>query len=255
MSAEAVPAPAPPAASAVTLRRIAIVPAYNEERNIGRLLDELRLLDPDLEVVVVSDGSRDGTADVARAHGAHVVTLPYNLGIGGAVQTGYRFAWEGGYDLAVRLDGDGQHDPLQLAPLVALVAGGDADIAIGSRFLEQGGYRSSAARRIGIRILATVVSAIARKRLTDTTSGFQALNRRAIGLFAADLPLDYPEVEGLVMAVRHGLRVSEAPVTMREREHGSSSISALASVYYMVKVLLAVFIDLFRPADRSKIQA
>jgi hypothetical protein len=126
------------------------------------------------------------------------------------------------------------------------VAAGEADLAIGSRFLAAGGYRSSAARRIGIRVLARVVSWIAHQRLTDTTSGFQALNRRAICVFAADLPLDYPEVEGLVMALRHQIRVKEVPVTMREREHGRSSISALGSVYYMIKVLLALFVDLFR---------
>ncbi len=167
-------------------------------------------------------------------------------GSAGAVQTGFRFAWEGGYELAVRLDGDGQHDPSQLRAIVAPVVADEADLAIGSRFLESGGYRSSAARRFGIRVLARVVSWIARQRLTDTTSGFQALNRKTIRLFAADLPHDYPEVEGLVMAIRHHLRVQEVPVTMREREHGRSSIGTLASVYYMFKVLLAVFVDLFR---------
>jgi glycosyltransferase involved in cell wall biosynthesis len=174
------------------------------------------------------------------------VRLPFNLGIGGAVQTGFRFAWEGGYELAMRLDGDGQHDPAQLRDVVGPVIAGEADFAIGSRFIGAGGYRSSAARRIGIRVLAWVVSRITRQKLTDTTSGFQAANRRTIGLFAADLPHDYPEVEGLVMAIRHGIRVREVPVTMREREHGHSSIGTLGSVYYMIKVLLAVFVDLFR---------
>jgi hypothetical protein len=240
------PAPALSSGPLAAVRRIAVVPAFNEERNIGPLLAELAALDPDLEVVVVSDGSTDRTAQVASAAGAHVVSLPFNLGIGGAVQTGFRFAWEGGYELAVRLDGDGQHDPSQLPAIVAPVVAGDADLAIGSRFLESGGYRSSAARRFGIRVLARVVSFIAHERLTDTTSGFQALNRRAIRLFAADLPRDYPEVEGLVMAIRHHLRVKEVPVTMREREHGRSSIGSLTSVYYMFKVLLAIFVDLFR---------
>lgn len=228
------------------VRRIAILPAYNEERNIARLLDELCALDAGLDVVVVSDGSTDRTAEVARAHGAHVVRLPFNLGIGGAVQTGYRYAWEEGYELAVRLDGDGQHDPAELRTLVEPVVAGQADLAVGSRFVAGGGYRSSAARRVGIRILARVVSLIARQRLTDTTSGFQACNRRAIGVYAADLPHDYPEVEGMVMAIKHRIRVVEVPVTMREREHGRSSIGALASIYYMVKILLALFVDLFR---------
>jgi glycosyltransferase involved in cell wall biosynthesis len=246
MSTEVSTAPVKRGAPLATVRRVAVVPAYNEERSLPGLLAELRALDPGLEVVVVSDGSTDRTAEVAAGAGAHVVSLPFNLGIGGAVQTGFRFAWEGGYELAVRLDGDGQHDPSQLRTVVAPVVAGEADLAIGSRFLTAGGYQSSAARRFGIRVLARVVSWIAHERLTDTTSGFQALNRKAIGLFAADLPRDYPEVEGLVMAIRHKLRVKEVPVTMREREHGRSSIGSLASVYYMIKVLLAVFVDLFR---------
>jgi glycosyltransferase involved in cell wall biosynthesis len=227
-------------------RRVAIVPAYNEERNVGRVIDELRALDPGLDVVVVSDGSSDRTADVAAGRGAHVIRLPFNLGIGGAVQTGFRHAWEERYELAVRLDGDGQHDPGELRALVAPVVAGEADLAVGSRFVAGGGYRSSAARRIGIRILARIVSLIARQRLTDTTSGFQACNRRAIAVYAADLPHDYPEVEGMVMAIKHRIRLVEVPVTMREREHGRSSIGALASIYYMVKILLALFVDLFR---------
>jgi glycosyltransferase involved in cell wall biosynthesis len=246
MSTELAGAPAAQGAPLATVSRIAIVPAFNEERNIGRLLGELRLIDPGLEVVVISDGSTDRTAEVALAAGAHVVRLPFNIGIGGAVQTGFRYAWEGGYELAVRLDGDGQHDPGQLGAVVAPVVTGEADIAIGSRFMGEGGYRSSAARRVGIRVLARAVSLITHQRLTDTTSGFQALNRRAIALYAADLPHDYPEVEGIVMAIRHKIRVREVPVTMREREHGHSSIGALASVYYMIKVLLAIFVDSFR---------
>ncbi len=246
MSTEIMGSAAVEGAPLAAVRRIAIVPAFNEEQNIGRLLDELRGVDPDLEVVVVCDGSTDRTVEVATARGAHVVRLPFNVGIGGAVQTGFRYAWERGYELAVRLDGDGQHDPAQLAALVAPVVAGEADIAIGSRFIGDGGYRSSAARRIGIRVLARAVSLITRQRLTDTTSGFQALNRRAIAIYAADLPHDYPEVEGVVMAIRRGIRVREVPVTMREREHGRSSIGTLASVYYMVKVLLAIFVDSFR---------
>jgi glycosyltransferase involved in cell wall biosynthesis len=238
--------PAQRSGVATGLRRIAIVPAYNEERNIGRVIDELRVYDDGLDVVVVSDGSVDRTAAVAAAHGAHVVVLPFNLGIGGAVQTGFRYAWEHGYQLAVRCDGDAQHDPAELPKVVAPVLAGEADIAVGSRFAGSEGYRSSATRRIGIRLLAMVVSAIARQRVTDTTSGFQALNRRALGLFAADYPHDYPEVEGMVMTIRHRLRLVEVPVRMREREHGRSSITAMRSIYYMAKVLLALFVGLFR---------
>jgi glycosyltransferase involved in cell wall biosynthesis len=229
------------------LRRVAIVPAYNEAANVGRVVEELRAYDAALDVVVVDDGSGDATAAAARAHGAQVLRLPFNLGIGGAVQTGFRYAYERGYDVAVRVDGDGQHDPGQLDSVLAPVLAGDADIAVGSRFAGAGdGYRSSRSRRIGIRLLAWIVSRIVGRRVTDTTSGFQALNRTAISLFARDYPHDYPEVEATVMMFRHRLRCVEVPVSMRERGGGRSSITALRSVYYMIKVLLAIFVGLFR---------
>src|SRR5437764_10227984 len=171
------------------LRRVAIVPALNEEHAIARVIDELRAFDPGLDIVVVDDGSVDRTAAVAAAKGALVLRLPFNLGIGGAVQTGFRFAYEHGYDLAVRVDGDGQHDPGQLALVIAPVLRGDADIVVGSRFAAAGrGYRSSRTRRVGIRLLAWVVSRIVGQRVTDTTSGFQPLNREGIALFARDYP-------------------------------------------------------------------
>ena len=229
------------------LRRVAIVPALNEERALPAVIDELRAFDPGLDIVVVDDGSTDRTAAVAAAQGARVLRLPFNLGIGGAVQTGFRFAFENGYDLAVRVDGDGQHDPSQLGRLIAPVLAGDADIVVGSRFaVDASGYRSSRTRRVGIRLLASVVSRIVGQRVTDTTSGFQALNKHGIALFAHDYPHDYPEVEATVMVFRHRLRLLEVPVTMRERGGGRSSITSLRSIYYMVKVLLAIFVGLFR---------
>ena len=228
-------------------RRVAIVPALNEEHSLPNVINELRAFDPGLDIVVVDDGSLDRTAEVAAAKGAHVLRLPFNLGIGGAVQTGFRYAFEHGYDIAVRVDGDGQHDPSQLDRVLAPVLSGEADIAVGSRFAtESDGYRSSRTRRLGIRLLARVVSRIVGQRVTDTTSGFQALNRHGIALFARDYPHDYPEVEATVMVFRHRLRLVEVPVTMRERGGGRSSITALRSVYYMVKVLLAIFVGLFR---------
>jgi hypothetical protein len=228
------------------LRRVAIVPALNEQASIGRVIDELRAFDPGCEVVVVDDGSVDRTAEVARDRGARVVRLPFNLEIGGAVQTGFRYAFENGFDLAVRVDGDGQHDPAELARIVEPVLLGEADIVVGSRFAETGGFRPSRSRRIGIRILAWTVSALVRQRVTDPTSGFQAVNRRAIRLFAADYPHDYPEVEAVVLVSRHRLRLKEVPVHMRERTGGRSSITAFRSAYYMVKVTLAIFVGLFR---------
>jgi glycosyltransferase involved in cell wall biosynthesis len=229
------------------VRRIAVVPAFNEQQNVGRVIEEIRAFDPGLDIVVVDDGSVDQTAAAAREHGATVLCLPFNLGIGGAVQTGFRYAFEHGYDLAVRVDGDGQHDPSQLDRVVAPVLAGEADIAVGSRFVEASqGYRSSRSRRVGIRLLALVVSRIVGRRVTDTTSGFQALNRKGIALFARDYPHDYPEVEATVMVSRHRLRSIEVPVSMRERSSGRSSITAVRSIYYMLKVLLAIFVGLFR---------
>jgi glycosyltransferase involved in cell wall biosynthesis len=228
------------------LRRIAIVPAYNEEESIARVIDEIRAYDPELEIVVVDDGSVDRTVAVVEQRGAHVIRLPFNLGIGGAVQTGFHYAFENGFQLAARVDGDGQHDPSQLGLLLEPVLAGEADIAVGSRFAGSGGYRSSRPRRAGITILARTVSMLIGRRVTDPTSGFQALNRHAIGLFAADYPHDIPEVEAVLMLHKHRLRMAEVPVRMRERSGGRSSIGALFAVYYMVKVLLALFVGLFR---------
>jgi len=227
-------------------RQVAVVPALNEEASIGGVIEGIRAFDPTFDVVVIADGSTDRTPEVAAEHGAVVLRLPFNLGIGGAVQTGFRYAWDHGCEIVVRVDGDGQHDPAELGAILAPVLAGHADVAVGSRFVGTDGYRSSRARRIGIRVLAWTVSAIVRQRVTDPTSGFQALNRRALALFAADYPHDYPEVEATVMAHRCDLRRVEVPVTMRERGGGRSSIGSLHSIYYMIKVLLALFVDLFR---------
>jgi len=228
------------------VKKIAIVPAYNEEGAIGGVVDEIRAFDPAFDVLVVDDASHDRTTAVARAHGARVVTLPFNLGIGGAVQTGFRYAAEHHYDLAARVDGDGQHDPSELRALVDAVSGGDADICVGSRFVVAEGYRSSRSRRVGIRILAGTVSLLTGQRVTDTTSGFQVLDRKAIELFADDYPHDYPEVEAALMLHKHRLRLSELPVRMRERVVGRSSIRGFRTVYYMAKVMLAILIGALR---------
>ncbi len=228
-------------------RRIAIVPARNEAGAIAGVIAELRAFDPGVDVVVVDDGSTDRTAELAAAAGAAVVRLPFNLGIGGAVQTGFKYALEHGYEVAVRLDGDGQHDPQELPKLLGPLAAGEADIVVGSRFADGSStYRPPFARRAGIAWFARLVSLLTRQRVTDTTSGFQAVNRLGIRLFAADYPHDYPEVEATVMVFKHRLRLKEVAVQMREREHGTSHITALRSLYYAVKVTLALLVGVFR---------
>jgi glycosyltransferase involved in cell wall biosynthesis len=230
----------------VGVRRVAIVPAYNEADSIAQVVGEIRAFDPELAVVVVDDGSTDATMRLAATGGAHVVRLAFNLGIGGAMQTGYQYARDEGFDVAVQVDGDGQHDPTQIPLLLGPLLDDQADMAVGSRFAGERHYKAPFARRVGISIFARVVSWIVGQRVTDTTSGFRAVNRRGILLFAADYPPDYPEVESTVLAHRAGLRIVEVPVAMRERAGGRSSIKVFDSVYYMVKVLLALFIDLFR---------
>ena len=229
-------------------RTIAIVPAHNEEGAIGGVVDEIRAFAASFDVVVVDDGSSDATASVAGAHGAAVVSLPFNLGIGGAVQTGFKYALAHGYARAVRLDGDGQHDPAELTKLLAVLDQDLADIVTGSRFAGEAGsgHQPPFLRRAGIVFFARLVSLLTRQRVTDTTSGFQALNLRGIALFAGDYPNDYPEVEAIVLVFKHRLRLVEVPVRMREREHGESSITFLRSVYYMLKVTLALFVAMVR---------
>jgi glycosyltransferase involved in cell wall biosynthesis len=225
-------------------RCLAIVPAFNEAASIAEVVSELRDLRPELEVLVVDDGSTDATVNVAAAAGARVLRLPVNLGIGGAVQAGYLYAYERGFDLAVQVDGDGQHDAAELGQLLDPILAGRADMSIGTRFAGRVTYRAPLTRRIGIGLFATLVSLRVRQRMTDTTSGFRAVNRRGIRLFAVDYPHDYPEVESIVTAARGDLRVCEVPVAMRERAAGRSSITTFRSIYYVAKVLLALFVGL-----------
>jgi glycosyltransferase involved in cell wall biosynthesis len=235
-----------PLAAPAALRQVVIVPAHNEEASIARVINEVRVRDASLEIIVVDDGSTDRSGQVAEAAGAIVLRLPFNVGIGGAVQTGYKYAEENGFDIAVQVDGDGQHDPEEIGRLLEPIYAGRADMVVGSRFAPGGGYRGTPLRRVGIHLFAAIVSLIVRARVTDTTSGFRAVNRKAIELFAADYPQDYPEVEATVLLVRRGLRMLEVPVKMRVRETGTSSITTLRAGYYMIKVLLALFIGLFR---------
>jgi glycosyltransferase involved in cell wall biosynthesis len=228
------------------MKTLVIIPAYNEETSLPGVIRDLRENAPDADIIVVNDGSRDRTAQVASGVGVAVLNLPYNLGIGGAMQTGYRYARDRQYDVAVQFDGDGQHVAEEIEKLLGPLRNNEADIVVGSRFLNRGEYRAPFFRRIGIKIFSTTLSAILTTPVTDTTSGFRAANRRVIEFFARTYPEDYPEVESLVLLHRYGMTIAEVPARMQERTAGRSSITPFRSIYYMVKVLLAVSIDLMK---------
>jgi glycosyltransferase involved in cell wall biosynthesis len=246
-----------------TCSYLAVVPAYNEEGTVARVVTKIHELAPDFDVVVVDDGSTDGTAEQAEKAGAKVVRHPFNLGIGGAVQSGFTYALENGYDRLAQIDGDGQHDPAELGKLIdAMDADRSIDMVCGSRFMTaESDYVAPISRRTGIHIFAFLLSRIVGQRVTDPTSGFRLYNRRGIALFARDYPHDYPEVEAVLMVHFHRLTMREVPVRMFKRGGGVSSISSGKSVYYMIKVLLAIFVGLVRarpviePGDEAPVAA
>src|SRR4051812_5834061 len=214
---------------------LAVVPAYNEEATIAGVLAAIRRHAPGFDLLVVDDGSTDRTRQIAEEEGAVVLAHPFNIGIGGAVQSGFVYACEKSYDYVVQVDGDGQHDPGQIAVLQAAMENDpDLDVVCGSRFLEDLEYKAPLSRRTGIHIFAKLVSAIVGQRVTDPTSGFRLCNRRAITLFGRDYPHDYPEVEALLTLHYHRLRMREVPVRMYRRGGGVSSIRSGKSAYYMI---------------------
>lgn len=228
-------------------RVLVIIPAYNEAATIADVIAALRTHAPSADVLVVDDGSADATAAiVAGIPGVYLLRLPFNLGIGGAMQTGFKYAYRNGYDIAVQCDADGQHPAESLLALVARVADGSADLVIGSRYVEDSGYRPSLLRRIGKSLLSRWVNMLIGGGVTDTTSGFRAMNRRALAVVSSIYPEDYPEPEVLVILHRFGLKVVEIPVRMRPRQGGETSIRPQGAAYYMIKVTLASLIDIFR---------
>lgn len=224
------------------MKCLIIIPAYNEAANIEKVINNIVQNYPQYDYVIINDGSTDKTAEVCANAGYQVLNLPINMGIGGAVQTGYRYAKKNNYDAAVQIDGDGQHDVVFLEDMLKLLESGEADVVIGSRFVQKEGFQSSQIRRVGIRFLSILARILTGVQIRDITSGYRVVNRRFIEIYANDYPADYPEPEAMIIAAVHGGIIKEYPVVMRERENGTSSITFKKSVYYMIKVTLAMLV-------------
>ena len=228
------------------MKKIVIIPAYNESESIKQTVEEIKRKAPEFDYVVVNDCSTDKTKEICENNGFNVINLPINLGIGGAVQTGYRYGYNKGYDVAVQVDGDGQHNPEFLVKMADYLERKKVDMVIGSRFIEKQGFQSSGTRRIGIKYFTFLIQLLTGKKITDPTSGLRMVNRYVMKIFAYDYPKDYPEPESVVAILRKKKKVEEMPVIMRERNGGVSSISLKKSVYYMIKVTLAILIEKIR---------
>ena len=224
-----------------SIKSLIIIPAYNESENLPKLFSALKEAEGDFDIIVINDCSKDNTEAVCINHNIKVVSLPVNLGIGGAVQTGYRYALYNNYDIAIQIDGDGQHDPKFIPYLIKRIKEGN-HLCIGSRFIENEGFQSSKIRRVGIKYFSWLIKLLTGTLITDPTSGYRACSREVIKLFANDYPKDYPEPETVVTVLRNKLRVSEMPVIMNAREGGKSSITSLKGIYYMIKVTIAILI-------------
>ncbi|GGG19293.1 glycosyltransferase family 2 protein [Paenibacillus aceti] len=234
------------------MKKLAIIPAFNEEGNLGVLIEKFK--DIDIDILVINDCSTDKTIDICKKYGVKYIDLPCNLGIGGAVQTGYKYAASNNYDIAIQIDGDGQHNPHYINDLVSPIINEQADMVIGSRYIAKEGFQSTFIRRVGIKYFTRLIKLLLKKRITDPTSGFRACNRRVIEFFSGKYPSDYPEPETIVTLLRNELKVVEVPVIMNSRESGVSSINKIKAVYYMIKVSLAILIDYMRDNNKEIIQ-
>lgn len=224
------------------MKKLVIIPAFNEEGNLEKTIRDISEHAPGFDYVIINDCSTDDTLDICRRHGYSYLNLPVNLGIGGAVQTGYRYAYYHGYDIAVQFDGDGQHSADYLDKLVSHMQETDSDMVIGSRFIEKEGFQSSGIRRVGICYFTALIKLLTGAHITDPTSGMRMVNRRILKKFTEDYPKDYPEPESVVTILSEGYKVTEVPVVMHEREEGVSSISPANGIYYMIKVSIAIVI-------------
>ena len=228
------------------MKKLVIIPAYNEEASIVNTVQDILDHAPGFDYVVINDCSKDRTLQRCRENGLNVIDLPVNLGIGGGIQTGYRYAVEHGYDVAVQFDGDGQHDASYLGEMADFLQVQQADMVIGSRYIKKEGFQSSGIRQFGIRYFSALIKLLTGKRVTDPTSGMRMVNRDVMKIYSEDYPVDYPEPESVVTILRMGKKVSEIPVIMRERQGGVSSISPRKAVYYMIKVTLAILMECLR---------
>ena len=228
------------------MKKIVIIPAYNEISNIRTTVQDILDHAPGFDYVIINDCSQDGTMRFCTEQGMNIINLPVNLGIGGAVQTGYLYAWRNGYDVAVQFDGDGQHDASYLGEMADFLQAQQADMVIGSRYIKKEGFQSSGIRQFGIRYFSALIKLLTGKRVTDPTSGMRMVNRDVMNIYSEDYPVDYPEPESVVTILRMGKKVSEIPVIMRERQGGVSSISPRKAVYYMIKVTLAILMECLR---------
>ncbi|MBS5763533.1 MAG: glycosyltransferase family 2 protein [Faecalimonas umbilicata] len=228
------------------MKKLIIIPAYNEQESIKKTVEDIIKNAPEFDYIVINDCSTDRTKEICETEKFNVVHLPVNLGIGGAVQTGYLYAARNGYDIAVQVDGDGQHDPKFLSKMAEFIEAEHADMVIGSRFINREGFQSSGARRVGIKYFTMLIKLLTGAKITDPTSGLRMVNREIIEFFAEEYPKDYPEPESVVAILRRKKKVLELPVIMRERSGGVSSISMKKSVYYMIKVSLAILIERIR---------
>ncbi len=227
------------------MKTLLIIPAYNEEENILRVCKEIDKKRPDIDYVVINDGSKDKTLEILEKNNINHINLIHNLGIGGAVQTGYKYAYENNYDIAIQYDGDGQHDVSYVEKIIEPVRKGEANMCIGTRYLDKSSseFQSTFMRRLGKNIISFIIRICCHKKITDPTSGFRAVDKEIIELFAKKYPTDYPEPESTVDVLKRKYKVVEVPVSMREREGGKSSINIFKSIDYMIKVSLAILID------------
>lgn len=231
------------------MRKLVIIPAFNECESIVNTVKDIRENASDFDYVVINDQSSDDTEYVCKVNNIPIINLPINLGIGGAVQTGYLYAWRKGYDVAVQFDGDGQHQARYIDDMFNVLIDEKADMVVGSRFIDGRGFQSTSLRRAGIRFFSVLIELITGQRILDPTSGFRMVNRKAIKAFAMDYPRDFPEPEAVVKLFKAGKKIVEIPVEMRERQTGKSSIHMFKSVYYMVKVTLAIIMEGSRKYD------